>query len=374
MAAHLRVLLFITGLTGIYSMTTVSEVSVTTGASIVIPCLYDSQYINNVKALCKGYYWTYCSFKVKTNQQNSAKFSISDDKRRRIFTVTINHLTTEDTDYWCVVEIARGGYVRKYFHLAVTTGIPSLYVAQQEMTGFIGDDMTISCHYRNSGGVNWCKLGGSCVTSSSGSIHGTKVTIIRRVPGVFTVTMSGLKMESSGWYYCVKGDLQMPVHVTVTVKPTTAADSFSSLSPTPNPISGTGDGPNGTIKNGQSRASFLLKSLLIPLGLLVLIVVVALFIWCLLKRHKQTKAESSATTTADGEVTYSTVKHKRKAPRQAEEVAEYCNVGLKKKSSGQMSYPANDVDVMYSSVVTVKKKNVKRVKAEDKDVTYSTLG
>ena len=56
------------------------------------------------------------------------------------------------------------------------------------------------------------------MTESSGSIDGTAVTINASVPNVFTVTMSGLRTESSGWYYCVKGDLQMPVHVTVTSK------------------------------------------------------------------------------------------------------------------------------------------------------------
>ena len=68
--------------------------------------------------------------------------------------------------------------------------------------------------------MKWCRLGGSCLTKS-GSIDGTGFTI-NSVSGVFTVTMSELKTESSGWYLCVRGDLQMPVHITVTEKPTTS--------------------------------------------------------------------------------------------------------------------------------------------------------
>uniref|UniRef100_A0A3B5KGZ4 Immunoglobulin domain-containing protein n=1 Tax=Takifugu rubripes TaxID=31033 RepID=A0A3B5KGZ4_TAKRU len=40
---------------------------------------------------------------------------------------------------------------------------------------------------------------------------------------IFTVTMSGLKMEDSGWYWCSRGDLQMPVQIIVREKPSTTA-------------------------------------------------------------------------------------------------------------------------------------------------------
>ena len=58
------------------------------------------------------------------------------------------------------------------------------------------------------------------MTEPSGLIDGTAVTIDRRVHNVYTVTMSGLRTESSGWYFCVQGDLQMPVHLTVYEKTT----------------------------------------------------------------------------------------------------------------------------------------------------------
>ncbi|XP_074501487.1 polymeric immunoglobulin receptor-like [Sebastes fasciatus] len=206
---------------GIHSITTVSKMSVKAGDSVTIPCLYDSKYTNHVKYLWKGSTWSSCSYAVKTNQQNSEKFSISDDKKQRIFTVTIKDLTDEDTDYWCAVEIDGGLDVVEYFHLSVNRGTPGLYVDHQEITGFKGDSITINCH-GNSGEIAWCRLGSSCVTMSSGPIDGTRVTTNASVPNVFTVTMSGLRTESSGWYWCAKGDLQMPVHVTVNEQPTTS--------------------------------------------------------------------------------------------------------------------------------------------------------
>ena len=62
--------------------------------------------------------------------------------------------------------------------------------------------------------------------TKSGSIDGARVEISARNPGVFTVTLSGLRTEGSGWYWCVKGDLQMPVHITVTEKPATTSKCY----------------------------------------------------------------------------------------------------------------------------------------------------
>uniref|UniRef100_A0A3Q0QZ58 Immunoglobulin domain-containing protein n=1 Tax=Amphilophus citrinellus TaxID=61819 RepID=A0A3Q0QZ58_AMPCI len=182
---------------GVHSITTISKVSVTAGKSVSIPCLYDSRYMNYVKYLCEGYYWNYCNYVVKTNKPDrSGKYSISDDKNQKIFTVTINQLTNKNTDYWCVVEINGGSDHGESFQLSVSSG-------------YTGENITIRCHHRNSGGMKWCRLGRNCVTKSSGSIDGTTVTIH---------TTDGLKPEDSGWYWCAEGDIQIPVHLTVTEK------------------------------------------------------------------------------------------------------------------------------------------------------------
>ncbi|XP_070697445.1 polymeric immunoglobulin receptor-like isoform X2 [Pempheris klunzingeri] len=320
MAFHLSFLAILSGLSGIHSITTVSKLSVKKGNSISIPCLYDSTYINHVKYLCKGYSWSSCSYAVKTNQPSLGSFSISDDKKHRIFTVTINDVMDKDADYyWCAVEINGGPDVKEYFHLSVAKGTPGLYVDNQEISAFKGDPISINCNYSTPGEKKWCRLGRSCVTGSSGSIDGTGVTISEMTAhAVFTVTMSKVRMENSGWYLCFKGDFQMPVHLTVTEPPTTiSADKAPS-----------------TVPNAQrSGVSANLKSLIIPLSLLIFVVIVTLFIWFMLKRHMQTKAESSATTMRSG--------------------------------------AESDVDVVYSSVVIVEKQSGKRVETED--VLYSCL-
>uniref|UniRef100_A0A3B3UVG9 Ig-like domain-containing protein n=1 Tax=Poecilia latipinna TaxID=48699 RepID=A0A3B3UVG9_9TELE len=246
---------------GSESVKTISKVSVKAGASVSIPCSYDGKYKNHVKYLCKGYVWSSCTYEIRTDsQRETGKYSISDDKSQNILNMTLKHLTADDTYYWCIVEINNGGDIGERFLLSVTTGTPILSVADQNVIGYIGEKITINCSYRDSGGVSWCKLGSTCVTVS-GNIDAA--TINTAVSNVISVTMSGLQSESSGWYYCVKGDFQMPVHLTVTVKPT-----GNSVTP--------------------------LMILAIPLSVLIFIVIVALSILFVLRGTSKSDRTSAA--------------------------------------------------------------------------------
>lgn len=104
---------------------------------------------------------------------------------------------------------------------------PGLTVTDQEIEGFIGEKMSMNCFYQHSSHTSWCKLGWPCVMGSSGWIDGSQVTIKSSVPSVFTVTMSNLRSQNAGWYYCASGSLQMPVRLTVTQRPITS--QFSNL-------------------------------------------------------------------------------------------------------------------------------------------------
>lgn len=101
------------------------------------------------------------------------------------------------------------------------TDTPSLSVDRQFIQGIKGQEIRLSCTNHESGKMEWCRLGGNCVSSSSGSIDGVAVNITSN----FTVTMSGLRTESSGWYWCDNGHLQMPVHLNVTDATTIAPPS-----------------------------------------------------------------------------------------------------------------------------------------------------
>ncbi|XP_071385468.1 polymeric immunoglobulin receptor-like [Centroberyx affinis] len=307
-------LLILCGLIGIHSITTVSKVSVKAGGSISIPCLYDARYINHVKCLCHGNDWSSCTYVVKTNQPSlSGKFSISDDTKQRIFTVTINDLVVQDTSYyWCAVEIEILPDVKKKISLDVSADKPTLYVDQQEITGFEGGNVTVKCHYTGSSGLmKWCGLDGgvawTCV--KSGNINGARVTIDASVPNVSIVTMSELKIKSSGWYLCRKGNLQMPVHVTVhkqtSTTTTTVSPTATIMSPTTTTLS-----PTATISSTTTMLSHLLLSPQTPLQL------EQVETTCQANTREKAKTEASASTgqdqTPEDSVTYSPIEIKNR--------------------------------------------------------------
>ncbi|XP_031679691.1 polymeric immunoglobulin receptor-like isoform X3 [Oncorhynchus kisutch] len=224
-----------------YRVSAGRHVSVQTGGSITIPCSYDQYYINHVKYWCKGTHWTHCSSVVRTDHPKSTdRASISDDITQKVFTVIMTDLEPDDSNtYRCVVEINGGtDSMIQLLYLSVTPGTPELYVDQQEVTGVEGGSVTVHCYYTNSGDMKWCKMGGDCVSGFSGTLNGTSVTLKRTSDAnnrtVLTVTMSGLKMENTDWYWCRVGELEMPVHITVSQQ-TATQRAFKMTSTTQDP-------------------------------------------------------------------------------------------------------------------------------------------
>ncbi|CAB1318990.1 unnamed protein product [Coregonus sp. 'balchen'] len=185
-------------------------VSVKTGGSITIPCPYHQEYKTHVKYWCKGYYFNSCSPVVRTYlPKSTAKASISDDINQLTFTVTMTDLGSEDSEWYCCAVVINGlpHVWTNWFQLSVTPGTPELYVDQQEVTGVEGGSVIVNCYYSDTrNGKEWCWIGGSvsCMWGNSGSIDGTSVTLQQTTDAtrrnILTVTMSGLKMDNTGWY------------------------------------------------------------------------------------------------------------------------------------------------------------------------------
>ncbi|XP_029962322.1 uncharacterized protein LOC115399195 [Salarias fasciatus] len=285
---YFYILFLLSGLTGTHSVTTVTKVSVKAGRSLSIPCLYGTQYRNLVKYLCKGYRWRSCSYVIKTDgQRKPKKFSISDDKDQSIFTVTIRELTNADSHFWCAVEIDSNYDAGEYFHLSVTTGSPILSVTDQKITGFVGKNVSIEFHNCISDRLQWCRLGGACVENPSGLMDGTRVIINKTGHKDFTVTLSGLKLESGGWYLCSSGEYQMPVHLSVYGKPTSNAATITETTVT-------------SLEN-EKDSNLLDLDLIIRLSIFIVIISVTLIMWLLL-RCKQTTTETTIPAKVEDEV------------------------------------------------------------------------
>ncbi|KAJ8339673.1 hypothetical protein SKAU_G00343110 [Synaphobranchus kaupii] len=133
-------------------------------------------------------------------------------------------LKTEDSGYyWCAVEI--GSILAldesSYLYLSVTDDTPGLWIDQLEVTGVEGGHVSVQCHYNElHDSKSWCRAGGSCVEVSSGKSGRTEIKDVSSKK-VFMVTVRELNREDAGWYWCAAGELQIPVHITVTQKTTT---------------------------------------------------------------------------------------------------------------------------------------------------------
>ncbi|XP_056148180.1 uncharacterized protein LOC130123085 [Lampris incognitus] len=340
MATHLfSILLILLSLTGIDNIITVTEVSVKAGSSISIPCLYDQRYRNHKKYLCKGYYWNTCSYEIKTNQRNSKMYSISDNMTQLLFSVTIQVIAQDTGDYWCAVEIDGAKDVGAYFHLSVSKDLPKLYVNNQTVKG--SGDVKVTCNHsdRIGAGMRWCRLGGPCVTKS-GSIGGAAVTV-NPVKNAFVVIMKNLTKKNSGWYWCERGGLQMPVNLFVHEKSTTI--------------------PTNDILTSDERQQSRLthwEVLIIILSVLVFAVLMSLLLWrTFLKRQKPGKEKSDKTVRSnsqnEGDLVYSTV-----VPKQ--------------KGSVQKNQESDDSATCTTAVI--KQKAQQKVCKESESVIYSSVG
>nr|XP_023665382.1 CMRF35-like molecule 3 [Paramormyrops kingsleyae] len=217
--------LLIAGLTGADSVSTVSRVSAWRGGSVTIPCFYGDRYKTCVKYWCKGRLWYLCTSIVHSDSPKEGKVSIRDDPDQRVFTVTINNLTAEDSDYyWCGVKISGGSDAGVQVYLSVTDGVSTV----KEVSVQEGGSVTIPCFYEDRYKTHvkyWCRgyFGDSCppIVHSDSPQEG-KVSV-RDDPDqrVFTVTINNLTVWDSGYYSCgVKicgaSDVEDQVHLSVT--------------------------------------------------------------------------------------------------------------------------------------------------------------
>ncbi|XP_067298477.1 polymeric immunoglobulin receptor-like [Pseudorasbora parva] len=183
------------------------------GERVDIRCPYDSGYEANPKYFCKGDCILPNKVIIKSGSPaKDERFSLTDNTTARVFTVTITDLRTEDEGrYWCVVE-------RTLTDGALTDGaIPDVYseislkFKLETVIGHRGERVDIRCPYDSGYEANpkyFCK--GEC-------IFGIRNIIIRSgspakderfsltddtTARVFTVTITDLRTEDEGQYWC----------------------------------------------------------------------------------------------------------------------------------------------------------------------------
>ncbi|XP_018596837.2 polymeric immunoglobulin receptor-like isoform X2 [Scleropages formosus] len=298
---------------GSYTLTTVDRMQVQKGGSVTIPCLYEDRYKTNVKYWCKLSRGQ-CHFKIRNDSPlRRRKVSIIDDPAHRVFTAVMENLTNEDSSFYqCGVETSKFTEDNVFLYLSVTDGTPELTVDKQEVTAVEGGTVTVQCRYSDSRSPKkWCKIGGSCVARNSGTLDKRFVQIADdKKQKIMRVTLEGLEMNDTAWYWCGTEFLQVPVHIRVTQKTKTTKASIMLNDLTP--------GGNEEMKIPDS-GSWVLPVLLMILGVLVLLTVVVVS-WKVWSRHRETRAtdqgkrKSGSSSTANPELQYEEINTNRSAP------------------------------------------------------------
>ncbi|XP_060724639.1 transmembrane domain-containing protein TMIGD3-like [Tachysurus vachellii] len=202
-------------------MRTLKNVAVKRGGSVTIPCLYDEKYKANSKFWCKGYYLATCSIVAYANSNGNP--SVIDHPEQNLFTVELNSVSESGTS-WCAAEIGDKWQPddRDYWYLRVSQD-PDLSVRESRVRGEEGGSVTVHClysaEYQNTQ-KQWCRLKDEqCNTVRTETSQNSAVYISDDGRRSFSVTMRRLKKSDAGWYWCSAGDLQVPVHISVSDPP-----------------------------------------------------------------------------------------------------------------------------------------------------------
>ncbi|XP_023188914.1 polymeric immunoglobulin receptor-like [Xiphophorus maculatus] len=217
--------------------------------SVTISCPYDSQSINKLKFLCRGNRPSTCRQQAvitSSNTQNG-RFRLSDDRKSRIFTVTISSLTLKDSgSYLCGVQRNSGFDVFSAVELKVKAELFCL--KSYNISGIEGRPVTLQCP--NSGQQHdnkkfLCK-GDQHNNCTDMMENQTKFKLLNVSSTCFSVIITELEAADAGTYYCGSDSqlrftkIQLAVvssNQTSSVAPTSSAEQVTSQPPSLSPSS-----------------------------------------------------------------------------------------------------------------------------------------
>ncbi|MBN3314612.1 MAP4 protein, partial [Atractosteus spatula] len=183
-------------------LSTFSEVTDSERGSATIPCVYDMSYVDYVKYRCTGYQFNYCNIVRKTTDpaEKTHKVSISDDKAKGVFTVTVRWLEKKDAGwYWCGIKRYSSDDSAAVY-LTVADGSSILSVFSNSLRGPEGGSITVQCRYDSYYDTSmkyWCK-GREWSTCKT-----VKVSVRDdQSHRVFTMTLNSLEKKDEDWYWC----------------------------------------------------------------------------------------------------------------------------------------------------------------------------
>ncbi|XP_023190146.1 polymeric immunoglobulin receptor-like [Xiphophorus maculatus] len=218
---------------------TVNKIQNIEEGSVTISCPYDSESVDKLKFLCRGNRPSTCRQQAvitSSNTQNG-RFRLSDDRKSRIFTVTISSLTLKDSgSYLCGVQRNSGFDVFS----AVELKVKDFCLKSYHISGIEGRPVTLQCP--NSGqqldNKKFLCKGDQHNNCTDMMENQTKFKLLNVSSTCFSVIITELEAADAGTYYCGSDSqlrfikIQLAV---VSLHETSSAEHVTSQPPSYNP-------------------------------------------------------------------------------------------------------------------------------------------
>ncbi|XP_040891144.1 polymeric immunoglobulin receptor-like isoform X2 [Toxotes jaculatrix] len=179
------------------------------GGDVHVSCRYDSGYEDYEKYLCRNDCGN-SDVLIMTTAAKKDKYSIYDDKSKRVLTTTISDLSSRDAGkYWCGVTRTGTDYYPAEVKLDVVPD--SCCDRSTKIQSYEKGSVSISCPYENSYQSNLkyiCRGNrpSTCqqqaVTTSDSKQNGRFTLTDNKASRKFTVTITRLTQKDSGSYLC----------------------------------------------------------------------------------------------------------------------------------------------------------------------------
>ncbi|KAM4595286.1 polymeric immunoglobulin receptor-like isoform 2-T2 [Fundulus diaphanus] len=186
------------------------------GKTVNIDCPYDAGFESHEKYLCRSDCQQDADILIKSTVAAKGRYSTGDNTQKRIFTVTISHLSFKDAGkYWCGV--TKFGFDTYPSEISLKVEKEWCCVKTNMMSGIVGSPVTLSCPYPPQHRDNrkfLCKGDhrDNCTDLETG---GSRFTLQDDVSSSsFLVMVTKLEESDAGTYWCGSDSKWIPENYT----------------------------------------------------------------------------------------------------------------------------------------------------------------